>query len=268
MKQQTKARLERKATLEWVPLGLMHVSPYSQRELNQNRVERLLSDFDPDLLGNPVLSRQHDGTYHILDGQHRTMAAHRWLGAGWEEQRIQCWVYTGLTESEEADMFDRLNDTLRLTTFQQYRIRVNAGRTVESEVDRIVRESGLRTGNATGPGVVKAVGTLVTIYKRSDAPTLQRTLRIVIESFGDAGLQGPIIDGISLVCQRYNSALNDDRAIQRLSTVSGGLSGLQNQAERFRQRTGLSRGQCIAAAVVDAVNRGKGGTKLAGWWRN
>src|SRR5581483_3839785 len=43
-----------------------------------------------------------DGCYYIMDGRHRFEALKRWLGTGWEEQQIQCWVATGLTEKEEA----------------------------------------------------------------------------------------------------------------------------------------------------------------------
>ncbi len=47
-----------------------------------------------------------------------------------------------------------------------------------------------------------------------------------------------------------------------------GVSGLTNKAETLRKQTGNPRGHCIAAAAVEIINSGRGGKKLASWWRN
>lgn len=261
-----KGRVEYQWHLEWVPMGLMHVSTHAQRERNEARVRRLLSHFDPDLLGTLVLSRHSDTHYNIVDGQHRHAAAREWFGEGWEIQQLQCRVYLGLSEAEEASLFDLLNDVLAVKTYDKYRVRVRAGRPVEAEVERLVQAESLRTGKGGGEGEIGAVGTLVNIYQRADGETLSRALRIVRDSYGETGLKGPVIDGVARVCQRYNSVLDDARAVERLSSAMGGLSGLLNKAETMRRQMGAAKSQCIAAAIVDTLNAGKGGKKLAAWW--
>ena len=82
-----------------------------------------------------------------------------------------------------------------------------------------------------------------------------------------AGLEGPVIDGISLLCQRYDGDLSEQRAVARLSAAHGGVSGLVSRAGQLRQSTGSATAQCVAAAAVEVINRG-GGRKLPSWWRN
>ena len=120
---------------------------------------------------------------------------------------------------------------------------------------------------AGGSGI-SAVATLRRVYTRGGAAVLSRTLRIIRDAYGEAGLDGPVIDGIGLLCQRYNGDLSEQRAIERLSSAHGGVSGLLSRAGQLRQSTGSATAQCVAAAAVEVINRGSGGRKLPGWWRN
>ena len=249
-----------------VPLGKMRVSPVSQRELKEYRVNKLLADFDLEKLGLPVLNHR-DGWFYIIDGQHRIAALTRWLGVGWEIQRIDCRVYTDLTEAEEADMFDRLNDVLAVHAFDRFNVRVTAGRYIETEVKKTVEQQGLVISRSKAAGGITAVSTLVRIYKKSDGFTLGRALRLIRDSFGDSGFEAKVIEGISLVCQRYNGAIDELAVVKKLGGMRGGVNGLVSNAYVIRKHTGHSVANCIAAATVDAINSKRGGKKLPSWWK-
>lgn len=266
MSQSNGNRTEKPTRLRWIPLGKMRVSSMAQRDLVPARVDRLAAEFDPDLLGYPAVS-DRDGHFWIVDGQHRIEAFKQWLGEDWETQQIQCAVYTGLDEESEAALFDRLNDTLAVNAFDKFRVRVNAGYPIETDIDRQVRLEGLVISRDGVPGAIRAVGTLRKVYTRTDAATLGRTLRIIRDAYGDHGLEAPVIDGLGHLCQRYNGELEDDTAIARLSKAHGGANGLLGLAEKIRHQTGQPKAHCVAAAAVDIINRGKGGKKLPSWWK-
>jgi len=57
-----------------------------------------------------------------------------------------------------------------------------------------------------------------------------------------------------------------DRSLE--AAAHGGVSGLISRAGQLRQQTGSPAAQCVAAAAVEVINRGSGGRKLPGWWRN
>ncbi len=257
-------RIERQARLRWVPLAQMRVNPLAQRDLNSARVAKLAATFDPEKMDTPTVNHRGDW-YYLIDGQHRIAALKVWLSA-WGDQQVQCWTYEGLSEAEEAEKFLALNDTLPVHAFAKFKVSVQAGRDTEADVDRIVRALGLRI--ARGNGGISAVATLRRVYAAGGPAVLSRALRIIRDAYGEAGLDGPVIEGIGLLCQRYDGDLPEQHAVERLSSAHGGVSGLISRAGQLRQSTGSAPAQCVAAAAVELINRGPGRCKLPGWWRN
>lgn len=256
-------RVEREARLRWVPIPQMRVSPLAQRDLNQPRVDHIAADLNIEDLGTPTVN-ERDGHFYIIDGQHRIRALEQ---MGWGDQQIQCWTYVGLTEEEEAERFLRLNDNLAVDALYKYRVGVVAGRDEETDIERIVRSQGLVVSRDGIPGAIAAVGTLRRIYKRADGKTLARALALARDAYGDAGMAASVIDGLGLVCQRYNGQLNDAEAVAKLGAVHGGANGLLGKAEILRRQTGSQKGHCVAAAAVEVINAGKGSKKLQSWWK-
>lgn len=256
-------RVERTATLRWVPVGLMCVSPLAQRELNAARVDKMASSFDPELIGAPTVNHR-DGKWFVVDGQHRVETLRE---VGWGDQQIQCWAYEGLTEAEEAELYLSLNDVLTNSAFDRFRIAVVAGREMECDIDRIVRAQGLSVTRDRIEGGIRAVGTLVRVYRRGGPKVLRRTLVIIRDAYGTPGFEAPVIDGIGFLCNRYNGDLEDQLAIAKLEKLMGGVNGLLGKAEHIRRSTGQPLGQSVAAAAVEVINAGRGGKKLQSWFR-
>jgi hypothetical protein len=257
-------RVEREARLRWVPIPQMRVNPLAQRRLNSQRVEHLVANFDPEQIGTPTVNTR-DGWYYIIDGQHRVAALN---AVGWGDQSVQCWTYDGLTEQEEAERFLKINDTLPVSALDKFHRSVLAGWDPECDVDRIVRALGLCVTKEKVQGGIAAVAALLRVYERSDAKTLSRALRIIRDAYGDAGLGGPVIEGIGMLCQRYNGQVDEKVLVERLSGAHGGVGGLMNKAEITRKQTGRPRPECVASTVVEIVNRGRGGRKLTDWWKS
>jgi hypothetical protein len=257
-------KIEREARLRWVPISKMKVAPsVTQRmKLNRARVDRIATEFDPEQIGTPTVA--YDGeAYWIIDGWHRIEALKT---VGWGDQQIQCWTYEGLTDEEMAEKFLKLNDTLTVDAFSLFRVAITAGRGAECDIDRIVRALGLRISREKGTGSIRSVGALRKVHARGDA-TLARSLKLIRDAWGDSGFEAPVIDGIGLLCHRYNGELDFDFAVQKLGDTHGGVNGVLNRAEVLRRQTGNQKAQCVAAAAVEIINAGRGTKKLAPWWR-
>lgn len=261
----TSRRNERGSHLRWVALGEMRVNPRAQREFRPSHAEQYAADFDFEGFGFPVVNRR-DGHYYIVDGQHR-VAALRLTGFG-PEQQIQCECYEGLTEDEEAELFLKRSNQRAIRPFDKFRIAITAGREVECDIERTVMAQGLKVASGEQDGNIGAVTALRKVYDLGGAVVLGRALRILRDAYAahPSALRGQLIEGLGFVCQRYNGALNDEVAKERLAKIPGGALGLLGKAEVIRRQTGRPKNHCVAAAVVDTMNAGRGGKKLDPWW--
>ncbi len=264
----TERRVERDARLAWVTLGLTRVPQMAQRDrINYARVDHIAANMDLEQIGSPTVNKRN-GLFYVLDGNHRITAYKQWIGEGWEDQQLHCWVYDGLSEEEEAETFLKLNDVLPVQAFDKFTIGFNANRPEEVEIAAVVMKAGLTISRSGAEGAVGAVGTLRRVYRREGSEVLARTLDIVRDAYGSPGLEAHVIDGIGLLCGRFNGELDTEQAVTRLSSVAGGLGGLMNRARLAKNQTNASLNHCVAAGAVDIINRGKGGKKLPSWWKS
>jgi len=256
----------RTAKLLWVPLKHVKVrGETTQRRYDPRWADRLFNNFDPECLLPPVVN--HDGdTFYVMEGQHITDVYKRWLGDDWRKQKLECWVYENLTEQEEAEFFDKLNTRKSVHIFDRFRVRLTAGCEDETNVAAIVRLKKLTITRKKQESSIACVGALLEIYRKG-ADTLSRDLDICYGAFGDSGLESDILKGLSLLISRYDGKLDDKKTISALSRMRGGAGGLRTRAARIQLSTGVSKANCIAASVVEVVNRTKGGKKLTSWWK-
>lgn len=256
--------------LRWVPLGEMRVAEegYGQRQLGKHRVTRIVAaGFDPELMGYPVVS-ERDGHFWILDGQARIAALKEWLG-DWKGQMVQCRVFVGLTVEQEAEIFLELNNFTQVPSFAKFKNAVTAGRPVETDINRIVLANHLVVSReTTRDDSIGCVSTLNRVYRRSGPEIFGRTLRVVRDSYGKPGMESQVIDGVGLLCQRYNGQIEESDAIVKLASVRGGVNGLLGRAQTIRKATAAPLNESIAAAAVDVINAGRAnGKKLKPWFK-
>lgn len=261
----TPGHVERTGRRAWVAITDTEVSPLAQREFKQWRVDHLVANFDPEQIGTPVVNHR-DGKYFIIDGQHR-IAAMR--AVGWGDQSVECEVYEDLTEAQEAEMFLKRNDTLAVTAFDKFRISVRAGRRPEIDVERIIRDQGLRVARK-GPGAIRSPATLVKVYQNHGGQVLTAAIGTAYAAYGDLGLESRVIHGLGLMLSRYTDGTVDlERLATKLGELHLGVDGLIQAAWKIREKSGTAFTVSIAAAAVDAYNTGLSARKrLPSWWRS
>lgn len=246
--------------LQWVPIQQMRVSSRAQREQRQSHIDHIASNFDPDKFGTPTVN-DRDGIFWIIDGGHRVKAL---IQMGYEDQQVQCWVYRDLTEEEEAEKFLSLNDVKPVTGMDKFKVSVVAGRELESDIDRIVRAAGLSVGR--GENGIGAVGALHKAYKNAGPRGLATVLRIIRDSYGMPGFSSKVIEGVGLFVAEYENVFAEDRVVATLSKYMGGVNGLLGRAESIKKAHAVPAAQGLAAATVEAYNKGRGGDKIPGWF--
>lgn len=249
----------------------LNIDPAAQRKMSMPWVRAHVDAFDVDQLGYIVVNEREDGKLYVVDGQHRVELMR---AVGWGDQRIHAEVFHGLTQKEEAELFNARNDRRAVRKFDHFRISVTAGDQMSCDITRVVSECGLAISDQQTDGSISAVDKLEKIYNgagitssREGRPALSRTLSVIKHAWGTspAGFNGALIHGIGLVQLRYNGAIDQKALSTKLAPLKGGAPGLLGNARALREMTGRPVHHCVASLVVDIYNKGRRTGKLDDW---
>lgn len=190
--------------IECVPLERIVTEQY-QRILNMKNVAGIVKNFDPAKLGVLVVSHREDGTYAVLDGQHRLTALRR-LGY----DAANCIVLEGMTIQQEADYFRRQNEnkqSLRINdTFNASLWAEDAG---SLRIKELMDKYGFRHGKSGQPMCICAIGALQRILRRFGDRTLELTLACIAATWPHDStiLRGEMLAGLGEFWRRYGEKL-------------------------------------------------------------
>lgn len=231
-----------------------------QRDLDELRVQRMVDDFDPTLLGVIEVSARTDGRFAILDGQHRWAAAkeahpdvHVKSGV-----HLVCQVHRGLTVEEEARVFYEIDMRRKvLSGWDRWKARRGSGDPVVLAVEAIVHEHGLRIDPAPKDGVIAATKALEVVYDAGGEALLNNALFVLGRAYGQIrdAYDGTMIQGAALVLDAYDrDELDVDRLCAQLQKMPPRQVKARAQALKELHRAELPR--LVAAVMVERYNTG------------
>lgn len=254
-----------KSEIGWVSINKMRTSPTTQRKINAAKSGSIAADFNPALLGYPVVVYDsHNDVYWIQDGQHR-IEAMRMLG--WDDQKVECQIYCDLTEKERAELFLGRNDTKIVNPFEKFKIAVTAGHPMECDIVRIVERLDLSLGQSKGRGL-RAVTALKNVYTKTGGEGLTITLRVIRDAYGARGFDSGLINGLGEFIQRYGPKINEERLTTALAERYGGLNALLAEADLIQQKrkhNKAPRPEAIGEAVWTFYNEAAKAGRLPAW---
>ncbi|MFJ9581437.1 DUF6551 family protein [Streptomyces sp. NPDC101191] len=232
-----------------IPVENLFVDHDVQREPDKARAKKMADAFDENKLGSIIVSDRGNGTFHIIDGQHRWLAAreaqHLYLHAD---------VHTGLARAQEADMFLAKNrDSKKPSAFDEHKNGVAAGHSPYVEVEAVLKKHHLTAGSSSANqfGAITKAHALV---KQFGADALDRALTVAENAWGRSRFtwEGVIIHGLGLIIGRHPELIDDKRMAQRLASTS--------TAEGMKGR--------ITTAATGGGTRhdGTGGRAKAAYW--
>lgn len=192
-----------------------------QRELKNQRVKRIVKDFDERIANEPKVSYR-DNKYYVFDGQH-TIDARKVMNGG-EDLPILCKVYMGMDEKEEALLFAKqTGESARLTPGTRVRAEVfgengnstafyNANKDLGLELDYDQERGYMRLG---------CIQTALEAYQKFGEERYKEAMKIIIAAWDgepDSFRRENII-GITRFVDRYHGSYIPHRLIEKLSQV-------------------------------------------------
>jgi len=227
------------------------------RAVNMARARKMARTLDLDVLGVFTVSEQNDGSFVVLDGQHRHFAL---LANGLGEWEVDCLVYHGLTVKQEARLFLGLNNNQKPRPMDKYLAGVEAQEPMYVDIEGILRKHGLKVSTYPGDGTVQAVTALTRLYeKQPDGVLLDRTLGLVLAVWGPmkGTLEKPVLEGVGMFLNTYGDAVDLNALVLKLEKFPRATM-LVGQGRRFiemKMAGHLALGVCMM--IVETYNHGR-----------
>lgn len=230
------------------------------REVDRAWVRRLVADLDSRAVGAIVVTQRTNGTFVVVDGQHRVRAVLEKWGPN---ATVVCVIHQGLSRAEEADLFYRLNLRRGLKAYDRFRAEVVARHPAAVDIVATLEERGLEYGRGTG---VKVVAAITALEDAHDLGVLGDALTLLSDAWGYAKgtWDGYLIGGAALFLSRYPDA--DAAALRtKLAKYRGGSEGFLGKAKAWKSLHGVSMVRAVAALLVDTYNSRRGAGQLPPW---
>lgn len=229
-----------------------------QRDLDQRRVTKMVAEFDLTLLGVIEVSDRGNGTYAVLEGQHRMAAVQAAKGPA---HHLVCQVHRGLTLADEARVFyeiDRRRKTLN--GWDRWKARRGAGDPKVHEIETILTTFRLRVEMSDVDGAVRSTAALEKVMTLGGRPLLTSTLSVLIAAYRlkQDAYDGHIIQGVADVMRYYrpDDELTIDRLVTALQTIAP--RQLKSRAAALRDGFAGTMPRLIGSVIITAYNQQPG----------
>jgi len=255
-----------KASLVDMKASEFSVDPAVQRQLNEPRVEKIVKNFKPMMLGLFTASKRLDGRCYIVDGQHRMAACRRKNFDGYIATRL----YEGLTLAEEAELFLDLNNSRPVSALDKFLVRATKGDPAAVAMKDALERYGLKPGGQHAGGMFAAIVSLERVYRGfmsyASEPRLdlvEAVLAILVRAYGTQerkAFQANTVMGIGLIIQVFGKRVDADELVKALQSITA-----ENLAVKGRSTKDLEGGtgaQGVAKVLLSIYNKNKSASRL------
>lgn len=209
-----------RVTFEQIPIKNLVSNQDYQRILSQTHIARAAANFDLCQI-NPVKVSRRDGINYVFNGQHTIEIVA--VVSGSRDTPVWCMIYDDLTYEQEADIFaNQMKYVKGLVPYEVFKANLEAGNDEQLILLSLVESYGLTIGPKREPGVICAVSTLESIYKKYGYHVLNHTLRLLIGTWeGDSqSLSANMLNAVAKIIITFGNALNEDVFKERVGCLS------------------------------------------------
>lgn len=205
---------------EQIPIKNLVSNQDYQRNLSRKHIEKAAENFDLYQI-NPVKVSRRDGINYVFNGQHTIEIVA--LVSGSRDTPVWCMIYDDLCYEHEADIFANQQKYIKpLMPYEIFTANLEAGNEDELMIRDLVESYGLTIGSAKSPGVICAVSTLESIYKKYGYHVLSRVLMLCIGTWeGDVNsFSANILNAVAKMVVVYGDSLSDELFKEKLGAKS------------------------------------------------
>lgn len=240
-----------------------------QRQLNEDRADKMAEDFQPHALGLLTASKRADGHVYVLDGSHRVSAARKARYDG----LIACRLFENLTLKEEAALFLTLNSSRAVQAIDRFKVRITQGEPIASGINEVLKRYDLHVdwANNQSLGTISAIGALEKVYQGAGVrevgayPDLvDKLASTLVKAYakGNAGggkddraiYSRVMIEGLGIFIATYNKRIDYDRLIMALQGTTPRQIATNTRVLRDAKLKGSQVGMNACQVILNLYN--------------
>lgn len=239
----------------------MRVDLTYQQVLQVKRVERIVNNFDRKIVNRPKVSFR-DGVFWIFNGQH-TVAALKIIDGGGKDIDIECEVFYGLTQAEEARLFVlQEGEHQPVKIGAKTRALYNTGDAEAVDFVHAIEEVGLSvdfdSSNSTKHNTVNCISTLLTAKKHLPRDQFVSMLSLIRDTWGGSpsSLRKEIVGAMA----KFYGVYHDDISRKVFISALGKVDPLRI----IREGTliGTHSATTYARIIAGIYNKGRSANRL------
>lgn len=244
--------------IKWIAVkNICVIWANAQRPFDERAATRIAAEFDPDAFGTiQVTLPNGEGLYHCVDGQTRVGAIRSMWG---ENEQVPCNIINAGDPAAASRVWLLMNTSrTRPTVIHCFNVGVTAGFKVEVGVHKLLTGLGYRVVNEKGPGVMRAIGTCVSVYKSLGPTILKDALLIIQGTWGKdpASVDAALIRGYALLLAQHGHQIDKQRLVDKVIKQGGGPGRVIESGQMFREMMRGTLSANIVRALAETYNRG------------
>lgn len=223
-----------------------------QSPVIESQVKNIMKNFDSKSLHSIVVSEREDGSYFIIDGQHRVVALMR-MGF----TSIEATVHKGLTPVEEAEMYRNINERKMKSKNAFAKADLKSGVKYAVEIDEVVNRAGLIVDYEKSQRTfkhIKAYDALKAVYQKYGKEHLYKTLITATHIFGGTHkeIQAWTIRGLAEFLDVFDE-MDEKRLKKSMASIT--FEEFKRKNNQKKLETGNTAQKSLPFTLVDIYNR-------------
>lgn len=238
--------------LRFIPKGLLQVDHLYQRDDQKSRTLTLAANWSWVSCAAIVVAERSDGTFWVLDGQHRLLAAQNRS----DIKEMPCVVFSDMDLTDEARAFFNINKGRRpLTSVETFRALVLAEDRSAMVVNDLAQIAGRQIRGDSNAKTIRCVS-LITKHVNENEPRLRKLWPLIIEVCQGRIFSERVVDSFMFIEARMpvGESLTDRRWHARIMDV--GYDELAASMNKFASAYARGGARVWSLGVVEAINKG------------
>lgn len=223
---------------------------YQREKVSLGKVQQIQSSWSWVGCGMILVALRKDGTYWVMDGQHRVLAARNRS----DIDELPCLVFSVESKNDEAAGFLVANTQRKpVTAIAKYKAMVLTKDATAMAVDEVLDRLGIEVAEtAVNVHQIKCVTKCLKVAADSKE-TLYLCLRAYMRLDGAPSINSRMLDGLAWLHKRHE-LLSDSRFVERFASQD--IEELHLAIRRYAVAEGSTAAKVCGAAILTCVNKG------------